>query len=143
MNVDGVNNGIVLDHIKAGKSMDIYHYLHLEDLDSCVAIIKNVQSRKLGRKDIIKIDEEVELDLDVLGYIDPNITVNIIKNGVLSEKKHLSLPETLTNVIRCNNPRCITMAETDIDQVFHLADRAKGVYRCMYCETAHSGKRDV
>jgi len=143
MNVDGVTNGIVLDHIKAGKSMDIYHYLHLDDLDSCVAILKNVQSKKLGRKDIIKIDEEIDVDLDVLGYIDPNITVNIIKNGVLVEKKHLSLPETLTNVIKCNNPRCITMAEPDIDQVFRLSDSKNGVYRCIYCDTAHSGGQDA
>ena len=104
MNVDGVSNGIVIDHIRAGRSMDIYHYLHLDKVDSCVAIIKNVQSSKYGRKDIIKIDEMIDLDLDVLGYLDPNITVNIVKNGKLEEKKHLALPEILTNVINARIP---------------------------------------
>ena len=140
MNVDGVSNGIVIDHIRAGRSMDIYHYLHLDKVDSCVAIIKNVQSSKYGRKDIIKIDEMIDLDLDVLGYLDPNITVNIVKNGKLEEKKHLALPEILTNVIKCKNPRCITTTEQEIDHVFRLADRENGIYRCVYCETKAKGR---
>ncbi len=139
MNVDGVSNGIVIDHIGAGRSMEIYHYLHLEDVDSCVAIIKNVQSTKYGKKDIIKIDEIIDLDLDVLGYLDPNITVNIVKDGKLFKKTHLALPETLTNVIRCKNPRCITSTEQEIDHVFRLADRATSLYRCVYCETKAKG----
>lgn len=140
MNVDGVSNGIVIDHIRAGRSMDIYHYLHLDKVDSCVAIIKNVQSSKYGRKDIIKIDEMIDLDLDVLGYLDPNITVNIVKDGKLEEKKHLALPEILTNVIKCKNPRCITTTEQEIDHVFRLADRENGIYRCVYCETKAKGR---
>lgn len=140
MNVDGVSNGIVIDHIRAGGSMDIYHYLHLDQVDSCVAIIKNVQSSKYGRKDIIKIDEMIDLDLDVLGYLDPNITVNIVKDGKLLEKKHLALPETLTNVIKCKNPRCITTTEQEIDHVFRLTDRENGQYRCIYCETRAKGR---
>lgn len=140
MNVDGVNNGIVIDHIKAGRSMDIYHHLHLEKLDSCVAIIRNVQSTKYGKKDIIKIDEMIDLDLDVLGYIDPNITVNIVKDGRLLEKKHLALPDELVNVIRCKNPRCITTTEQEIDHIFRLADRETGLYRCLYCETKAKGR---
>ncbi len=108
MNIDSIKNGIVLDHIKAGKSMEIYEYLNLGELDSSVAIIKNAPSRKMGKKDIIKIDEEIDLNLDVLGYIDADITINIIKDGKRSEKKHLELPETVKNVIKCRNPRCIT-----------------------------------
>ena len=119
--------------------MEIYHFLHLEDVDSCVAIIKNVQSTKYGKKDIIKIDEIIDLDLDVLGYLDPNITVNIVKDGKLHKKMHLALPETLTNVIRCKNPRCITSTEQEIDHVFRLADRKTGLYRCVYCETKAKG----
>ena len=140
MNVDGVRNGIVIDHIRAGRSMEIYRYLHLDEVTSCVAIIQNVESEKYGRKDIIKIDEMIDLDLDVLGYFDPNITVNIVKDGKLLQKKHLALPETLTNVIRCKNPRCITSTEQEIDHVFRLADREKGLYRCLYCETKAKGE---
>ena len=106
MNIDGVNTGIVLDHIKAGKSMQIYKLLKLDKIDNCVAIIQNAASSKYGKKDIIKIDQLIDLDFDVLGYIDSNITVNIVKDGKLAEKKHLTLPETLTNVIQCKNPRC-------------------------------------
>ena len=137
MTIDGLTNGIVLDHIMAGKSMDIYKYLRLDKCDSCVAIIKNVRSDKLGRKDIIKIDEILDIDLNVLGYIDPNITVNIIKNGMLAEKKHLELPQELVNVISCSNPRCITTTEQEIDQRFVLADREAALYRCAYCEAAY------
>ena len=141
MNLGGVTNGIVIDHIKAGRSMDIYHYLNLEDVDSCVAIVKNVHSTKYGKKDIIKIDEMIDLDLDVLGYIDPNITVNIVKNGELADKKHLALPERLKNVIKCNNPRCITSSEQEIDHIFCLADRDAGLYRCLYCEAKAKKKK--
>jgi aspartate carbamoyltransferase regulatory subunit len=141
MNVDGIYDGIVIDHIKAGRSMEIYHYLHLEKLDCCIAIIKNVRSSKYGKKDIIKIDAEFDVNLDILGYIDPNITVNIIKNGCLAEKKKLSLPRELTNVLRCSNPRCITTTEQEIAHVFLLADEATGLYRCRYCETAHPHSR--
>lgn len=140
MNVDGVSNGIVIDHIAAGRSMEIYHYLHLDRVDSCVAIIQNVTSSKYGKKDIIKIDEMIDLDLDVLGYLDPNITVNIVKDGRLLQKKHLALPETLTNVIQCKNPRCITTTEQEVDHVFRLADRATGLYRCVYCDTKAKGR---
>lgn len=135
MNIDSIKNGIVLDHIKAGKSMEIYEYLNLGEIDSSVAIIKNAPSRKMGKKDIIKIDEEIDLNLDVLGYIDADITINIIKDGKRSEKKHLELPETVKNVIKCRNPRCITSTEQEIDQIFKLADRENRIYRCIYCES--------
>ncbi len=134
MNIDSIHSGIVLDHIKAGKAMEIYHYLHLDRLDCPVAIIKNVKSNKQGKKDIIKVDADIDIDLDVLGYIDPGITVNIIKNDVRVEKKRLVLPERLVNVISCKNPRCITTVEQEIDQIFKLADPATGRYRCAYCE---------
>ena len=133
MNIDSIQNGVVLDHIQAGKSMDIYRYLHLDQLDCSVAIIKNVKSGKMGKKDIIKIDSPMEVDLDVLGYIDPNITVNIIRNGVRVEKKHLELPQRLVNIVSCKNPRCITSVE-DVDQVFTLCDEKAHRYRCIYCE---------
>ena len=107
MNIDSIQNGVVLDHIQAGKSMDIYRYLHLDELDCSVAIIKNVRSGRMGKKDIIKIDSPMEVDLDVLGYIDSNITVNVIRNGQLVAKKHLQLPQKLVNIIHCKNPRCI------------------------------------
>ena len=135
MNIDSIKNGIVIDHIASGKSMEIYELLNLEKLDCQVAIIKNAQSGKMGKKDIIKIDADVELDLEILGYIDKDITVNIIKNGVLAEKRHLSLPEKLVNVISCKNPRCITTVEQGIDQIFKLTDKENGEYRCAYCET--------
>ncbi|MBU5627778.1 aspartate carbamoyltransferase regulatory subunit [Oscillibacter sp. MSJ-2] len=134
MNIDSIQNGVVLDHIKAGKSMDIYKYLHLNELDCSVAIIKNVRSARMGKKDIIKIDSPMEVDLDVLGYIDPDITVNIIRNGVRVEKKHLALPQKLVNVIHCKNPRCITMAEPQLDAIFLLNDPDKRTYRCAYCD---------
>ena len=134
MNIDGVNTGIVLDHIKAGKSMQIYKLLKLDKIDNCVAIIQNAASSKYGKKDIIKIDQLIDLDFDVLGYIDSNITVNIVKDGKLAEKKHLTSPETLTNVIQCKNPRCITSIEQEIVQQFRLVDRDKKVYRCAYCD---------
>ena len=135
MNIDSIKRGIVLDHIRAGRSMEIYKYLHLDELDCSVAIIKNVKSNAKGRKDIIKIDENITIDLDVLGYIDPGITVNIIEDGRIAEKKHLELPQRLVNVIRCKNPRCITSVEPGIDQIFRLADKERQVYRCIYCDT--------
>ncbi len=140
MNIDSIKRGIVLDHIRAGRSMELYRYLHLDDLECSVAIIKNVKSNAMGRKDIIKIDDDISIDLDVLGYIDPGITVNIIENSVIKEKKHLSLPESLTNIIHCKNPRCITSSESALDHVFRLTDREKGVYRCVYCDSKYSGK---
>lgn len=136
MNIDSIQNGVVLDHIQAGKSMEIYHYLHLDQLDCSVAIIKNARSSHMERKDIIKIDSPVELDLDVLGYIDSNITVNIIRDGKRVEKKHLELPHKLVNIIHCKNPRCITVAESQLDAVFVLSDAEKHTYRCAYCDTA-------
>ncbi len=135
MNIDAIRTGIVIDHITAGRGMRLYELLGLESLDCSVAIIKNVHSDKMGKKDIIKIDEEIDIDLDVLGYIDPNITVNIIKDGVRIKKCHLELPERVTNVIKCKNPRCITSVERGIDQVFKLTDREARVYRCIYCES--------
>ena len=137
MNIDGVKNGIVLDHIKAGKSMEIYKLLGLDKIDHCVAIIQNATSKKYGRKDLIKIDQIIDLDFDILGYIDPNITVNIVRDGKLCEKKHLSLPETLKNVIKCKNPRCITSAEHSIDHIFKLVDKETKSYRCIYCDSKY------
>ena len=135
MNIDSIKNGFVLDHIKAGKSMEIYNHLELDKLDCTVAIIKNVHSKKMGSKDIIKIDSDMKIDLDVLGYIDSDITVNIIKDGVLSEKKKLTLPAQIKDVIKCKNPRCITTTEQDLPHIFKLTDPANKTYRCIYCET--------
>lgn len=140
MNIDSIQNGVVLDHIKAGKSMDIYKYLHLDELDCSVAIIKNVRSGRMGKKDIIKIDSPVMVDLDVLGYIDANITVNVIRDGKRVAKKHVELPKKLVNIIHCKNPRCITMAEPQLDAIFLLSDAEKHTYRCAYCETATDKK---
>lgn len=136
MTIDSIVNGIVLDHITAGKSLEIYRVLELSNLDCSVAIIKNAYSKKSGRKDIIKIDSLIDINLDVLGYIDPGITVNIVKDGKLVEKRHLALPEKVTGVIQCKNPRCITSVEQELDHVFYLTDPEKGEYRCLYCETA-------
>lgn len=138
MIIDSIENGFVIDHICAGKAMELYRILNLERLDCTVAILKNVSSKRGGRKDIIKIDKLIDIDFDILGYIDPKCTVNIIKNGVVSEKKLLSLPEKITNVIRCNNPRCITSVEQAIPHVFKLTEREGEVYRCAYCETKGS-----
>ncbi len=135
MNVDSIKNGLVLDHIKAGRGMQIYEVLNLAALDCPVAIIKNVPSKKMGKKDIIKIDAAIELDLDILGYIDPDITVNVIKDSTV-EKKRLSLPEQLTGVLKCKNPRCISTTEQELPHIFKLADREGRVYRCLYCESA-------
>ncbi len=139
LNIGQLNEGIVLDHIEAGKAMEIYSLLGLGELDSGVAIIKNAHSNKMGKKDIIKIEGGMDLvDLDALGYIDCNITVDIIKDGVVAEKKQLTLPKVLTNVIKCTNPRCITSVETQLDQVFLLTNEEKHIYRCRYCEEKHN-----
>lgn len=135
MKIDSIKNGIVIDHIKAGQSMKLYKLLELDRLDCSVAIIKNVNSGKMGKKDIIKIDSDINVDLDLLGYVDSDITVNVIRDGVLSEKKHLTLPDRLVNVLKCKNPRCITSVEQEIDHVFTLTDRETREYRCIYCET--------
>lgn len=135
MNIDSIKNGYVIDHIKSGKSMDIYHFLHLDELDCSVAIIQNAASRKMGKKDIIKIDSMLDLDMDILGYIDPGVSINIIKDGALIEKRKVSLPDRLTNVIMCENPRCITSTEQEIPHIFKLTDKENGVYRCIYCES--------
>lgn len=135
MKIDAIHRGIVLDHIKAGRAMDIYRYLHLDELQCPVAIIKNARSEAVGLKDIIKIDDEIDIDLDVVGFVDPGTTVNIIKDGVVVEKKRLELPERLVNVIRCKNPRCITSVEQELPQIFTLTDEETRTYRCLYCET--------
>ncbi|MBR0382023.1 MAG: aspartate carbamoyltransferase regulatory subunit [Eubacterium sp.] len=138
MHIDSIQNGIVLDHIKAGKSMQIYNDLGLEDMDCSVAIIKNAPSNKMGRKDIIKIDDTMDLNLDVLGYIDPNITVCYISDGHIVRKEHLKLPKKIVNIIKCKNPRCITSVESSLDHIFLLADEEKQIYRCAYCESKKS-----
>lgn len=134
LNIDSLEKGVVIDHIESGKSMEIYRVLELDKLDCSVAIIKNARSKKSGRKDIIKIEDRIDIDLDVLGFIDPNITVNIIDGGHIIEKKHLQLPERIVNVAKCKNPRCITSVEQELDHVFVLTDHEKGLYRCLYCE---------
>ncbi|HIQ98169.1 MAG TPA: aspartate carbamoyltransferase regulatory subunit [Candidatus Scybalocola faecavium] len=134
LSISGIDEGYVIDHIQAGRSMDIYKYLKLEKLDCQVAIIKNAASNKMGKKDIIKIQGPMELDLDILGFIDNHITVNVIHGGKIVEKKNLTLPETVTNVIKCKNPRCITSIEQEIPHIFKLTDPATRTYRCIYCE---------
>ena len=132
LNVGRISEGFVLDHIEAGKSMDIYKYLHLDKLDCCVAIIKNARSSKMGKKDIMKIECPIDfMDLDILGFIDHNITVNIISNEQVVDKKILRLPKEITNVIRCKNPRCITSTEANCEHIFKLS--SSGKYRCIYC----------
>ena len=135
MIIDSIQNGIVIDHITSGKSMELYNILGLADLNCTVAILKNVTSNKLGRKDIIKIDREMDLDWDLIGFVDPSITVNIIRNGQLAEKRTLKLPERIRGVLTCHNPRCITSVEQELPQEFVLTDREKHTYRCISCET--------
>ena len=135
MNIDSIKNGIVIDHIKAKKGLEIYDLLKLGDLDCSVAIITNAKSEKMGRKDIIKIDKKIDLDLDILGYLDQNITINIIEDDVRVDKYHVELPQKIVNIVKCKNPRCITSIEQELDQVFVLADKEKKKYRCKYCET--------
>jgi aspartate carbamoyltransferase regulatory subunit len=141
LNISGIHEGFVLDHIQAGMSLRIYHDLKLDQLDCAVAIIKNAKSNKMGKKDIIKVECPIEaLDLDILGFIDHNITVNVIKGDKIVEKKILSLPKQVVNVIRCKNPRCITSVEQELDQIFLLTDEKKEVYRCKYCEEKYTQK---
>ena len=135
LNVGKIEEGFVLDHIQAGMAMSIYHHLQLDKLDCTVAIIKNARSGKMGKKDILKVECDVNmLDLDVLGFIDHNITVNVIRDNKITEKKALKLPKKITNVIRCKNPRCITSIEQELPHIFYLADEKTETYRCMYCE---------
>ena len=135
MNIDSIQNGYVIDHIKAGSGLKIYSLLKLDELDASVAIIQKVASRKMGRKDIIKIDTDIPIDLDIIGFIDPEATINVIKDGVRVEKKNIEMPGELVNVIKCKNPRCITQTEQELDQVFKLSGGEEKVYRCLYCET--------
>ena len=142
LNVGSISEGFVLDHIEAGRSMDIYKYLHLDELYCCVAIIKNAKSNKMGKKDIIKIECPIDfMDLDILGFIDHNITINIIENEKIVEKKQLKLPKEIRNVIRCKNPRCITSIEQGLDHVFVLTDEENQIYRCKYCEEKYRRRR--
>ncbi len=134
MNVDSIQNGVVIDHITAGCGMRLYSLLGLGALDVSVALMKNASSKKMGRKDIIKIDADIAIDFDVIGYVDPGATVNIIKNGKLVEKRVILMPEKLTNVIRCKNPRCITSTEQELPHIFRLTDKERKEYRCIYCE---------
>ena len=135
MNIDSIKNGMVIDQITAGRGMELYSLLNLDSLNCPIVIGKNVSSAKMGTKDIIKIDADITLNTDILGYVDPDVTVNIIKDGKIVEKKTVSLPERLVNVIACKNPRCITSCEQELDQVFTLTDKENRVYRCLYCET--------
>ena len=136
MNIDSIQNGYVIDHIRAGNAMEIYKYLGLDDLDCSVAIIRNAKSQKnQGKKDIIKIDQEIDLDLDLLAYIDPGVTVNVIRNGELVEKRKPEMPKRIVNVMKCKNPRCITTTEQELPHIFKLADAESRVYRCLYCES--------
>ena len=135
MNIDSILNGIVIDHIPSGRGMTLYELLSFDKLDCPIAIIKNVNSVKMGKKDIIKIDADIKVNMDIIGYIAPDVTVNIIKDGKIVEKKTIALPETLTNVIHCKNPRCITSTEQELDHIFKLVDAGKQTYRCIYCES--------
>lgn len=137
LNISGLNQGIVIDHIEAGCAMKIYEYLNLEKLDCSVAIIKNAKSSKMGKKDIIKIEGPIQVDLDMLGVLDPNLTLDIIENGEIIKKRNPDLPEQVTGIIRCKNPRCITSIEQELPHRFRLANREKGLYRCLYCEQAY------
>lgn len=134
MNIDSIKNGIVIDHIQAKKGMEIYEALKLDELNCSVAIITNAKSKKMQRKDIIKIDQEIEVNTDVIGFLDPNATINIVKDDKLIKKHHAQLPEKIINIAKCQNPRCITSIEKELDQVFILTDKENKVYRCKYCE---------
>ena len=134
MNIDSIKNGIVIDHIQAKKGMEIYEALNLKDLDCSVAIITNAKSDKMERKDIIKIDKDIEINMDMIGFIEPNATINIVKNDKLVDKYNVKLPEKIVNLAKCQNPRCITSVEKDLDQIFILTDKENQVYRCKYCE---------
>lgn len=144
LNVGRISEGYVLDHIRAGASLSLYRDLHLDETDYPVAIIRNARSSKMGAKDILKVEcDPNTLDLDVLGFIDHNITVNIIKGGEIVEKKELQLPKEIKNVIQCRNPRCITSIEQELDQIFVLTDPEKEIYRCKYCEAKYKGQKRV
>ena len=132
--IDSIENGIIIDHIQVGNGMKIYDLLNLDALDCPVVLIRNARSTQFGRKDMIKIEGKIDLDLDLLGYVDHHVTVCVIKNGEIAEKQKLTLPKRLTNVIRCKNPRCITSIEQELDQIFILTDKEHAVYRCKYCE---------
>lgn len=134
MKIDSIKNGIVIDHITAGRGMELYRLLRLDTLNCSVAIIKNVNSAKMGKKDVIKIDSDIQLNMDILGYVDPGVTVDLIRDGKLAEKRKIDLPQRLTNVIFCKNPRCITTVEQELPHIFKLTDRQNRVYRCIYCE---------
>ena len=134
MRIDAIKNGIVIDHIDAGCGMQIYQMLGMDRLTCPVALLRNVPSKKLGQKDIIKVDGELDIDLDILGYFGPNITVNFIRDSVLVDKKHIELPARISDLLRCKNPRCITTTEQDIHHIFRLADPQKRTYRCIYCD---------
>ena len=135
MNIDSIKNGYVIDHITAGHAMNIYHFLNLDSMDCPIAIIKNASSKRMGKKDIIKIDCDIDINFDVLGFLSPNITVDIVRDGIVAEKKHIDLPESLTDILTCKNPRCITSTEQDIHHIFKLTDAKNGIYRCIYCDT--------
>ena len=142
LNISGIENGVVLDHIPAGMSMEIYRYLKLDKLDCQVAIIKNATSQKMGKKDILKVSGSIDqIDLDVLGFLNHSITVNIIKDNKVAEKRVLELPKKLTNVIKCKNPRCITSIEQELPHVFILTDEESATYRCKYCEEKYEKKK--
>lgn len=140
LNIGGLQQGVVIDHIKAGMAMEIYHYLNLEKLDCSVAIIKNARSNKMGKKDIIKIEGPLTIDLKVLGVLDDSITINIIENNEIVEKKTLELPDQVTNIIKCKNPRCITSIEQELPHIFKLTDKENRIYRCVYCEQKFRGE---
>ena len=135
MNVDSIRNGVVIDHITPGRGMLVYRFLGLDRLNCPIAMIMNAASRRMGAKDIIKVDVDLPLELDALGYIDPDVTVNIIEDGILTRKYHPGLPEELRDIVKCKNPRCITSCEQELDHIVRLTDREKKVYRCIYCET--------
>ena len=139
MNIDSIENGIVLDHITVNMGEIIYRFLHLDKLNCTVAMIRNVKSGKMGRKDLIKIADDISIDIEALGYIDPGVTVNVIRDGLLVEKRKLDLPEKLCDVIRCSNPRCITSTEQELSHVFQLHNRENREYRCIYCEQKKEG----
>ncbi len=141
MNVDSIQNGVVIDHITAGRAMRLYELLQLDKLDASVALIKNVSSKRMGKKDIIKVDAAIDIDLDLIGYVDPGATVNVIRSGEIVSKESIPMPETLTNVLVCKNPRCISSTEQELPQIFKLTDRENKIYRCLYCETKAEPER--
>lgn len=141
LRIGGLQEGVVIDHIRAGGAMEIYNYLNLENLDASVAIIKNARSSKMGKKDIIKIEGPITIDLEMLGILDENITIDVIKDNRIVEKRVLPLPDVVTNIIKCKNPRCITSVEQELPHKFKLTDRDHRVYRCMYCEQRWDRKK--